>query len=241
MINYRNTINLPESLDTNLPPVKASSKTNFIRVNNVHTILALTNYFLNNTIEIENEKLNNIKSNMSYFLEKNKVSSLNLGCFRCNIYQSDNSIGLIFINDSTKLSEINLTFQIVNINFLVTELLVRPELVMIYTEPSPLYVIAFTVKHGPEISISIQDILDTYKTLVTPEYINTKIEYAAKRNKIVKPTAEEKIENEESMIDTTPDLTMDNFFNTTGEGDDIIEQLQENDVIVNEEIDIEIS
>lgn len=209
MINYKNTIDFSETYDQGLAPIKSSSKINFIRTNNVHSLLAMCNHFLNNTIEVEDDILNNIKTNLAFFLEKNNDKALDLGCFKCKMYQSNDTIGLILINDTTKLSELNLGFQLINLYILVTEMLVRPRLTTIYTEPTPLYVTAYTAKHGPEISISLQDIIDTYKTLVTPEYLSAKIEYAAKKNKTVK-AVEKETEVEEKSTENA--LSISNFF-----------------------------
>ena len=193
MIDYKELIKdyLPKKVNDLTIPIKPSSKLNFIKNNDIYCKLALINQFLDKKIIIDDDILSNIKTNMDYFIN-NDYESLDLGLFKTKVYQSETQIGIVYINDKTKLSENNLTSCITNLFKIVNYVFVRPKLSVIYTEISPLYILAYTVKHGQEINISIQDCFENYKSIITSDYLSKKIALAEKKNKTEEEIKEQK-------------------------------------------------
>ncbi|MGB9674764.1 MAG: hypothetical protein ACPLX8_01375, partial [Nanopusillaceae archaeon] len=120
---------------------------------------------------------------------------------------------LLFYNDRFKLSKTSFANHVITLYKLINDIFVRSKLTYLTVYPlekkqnqtSSLYIIAFTVEHGPEITISIQDIIDRYKSLISTEFYNAKME------KLTKKSIEEEPE-EEALFDIES-ANMTNYFN----------------------------
>jgi hypothetical protein len=191
MINYLDTIELKPENELNIS-FKRSSKINFSKTNDIQVKLALIHHFLYNCKELPEDKIRTIKNNIDELVLDDAVV-FDTGCFKCKMYQSDSIIACFFYNDTYKLNKTILTSYINYIYLVLEKIFVRPKLSLIDVKPDPIrYSLGYTIEHGPEISISIQDLLDSYKTIITTEL------YESRMN--ILTSKEEPISDEPSLI-----------------------------------------
>ncbi|MEM3859149.1 MAG: hypothetical protein QW478_07040 [Candidatus Micrarchaeaceae archaeon] len=215
MINYESTLKGYET-DNSLIKLKKASKLNFLKANETACELAIIYHFLKYSESIQDSVMSSIKTNSRILLDK-MIPTLKLGVFKLKVYQSNSNILLLFYNDDFKLSKISFANHIITLYKIINEIFVRAKLTYLNVIPNvdkkksgSTYIIAFTVEHGPEITVSIQDIIDRYKSLISTEQFNQKMERLTKKN--------EDIEEEPSQTDLEFDidsLNMTNFFNFT--------------------------